>query len=224
MKLVKSKIILASAMIFAIIGVFIFYFFYGLPWDFFSYKNKFDEYLEDKYNKDFVIEEISFDFFHGKTYHAYAHAKESTDLTFYVGQNTSTGKIEDSYHYETWQKQAKGELGPIVEKFFPDNFSFAVQISPINNLSISEESQILNFKKFTTVHIGVSMNDYEITNGNRESEIERSYLLLVAIKEKGIKFNHFGISYQNKTIQLQPDEIRSISEPIDLEKWLIDYK
>jgi hypothetical protein len=29
------------------------------------YKNKFETYLEGKYAKDFVIEEISYDFFHG---------------------------------------------------------------------------------------------------------------------------------------------------------------
>jgi hypothetical protein len=224
MKLVKSKIILASTMIFAIIGCFIFYFFYGLPWDFISYKNKFDVYLEDKYNKEFMVEEISFNFFHGKTYQAYAYAKESPDLTFYVGQNRITREIEDSYHYETWQKQAKEELSPIVEEIFPDHFSYAVQIYPLNNLSISEESQILNYKGYSTVDIGVSMDDVDITKENRESEIERAYLLLVSIKEKGIRFNHFGISYKNKTIQLQPDKIRSISDANDLDRWLKDYK
>lgn len=224
MKLVKSKIIFASAIIFAIIGGFIFYFFYGSPWGLITYKNKFDGYLENKYNKEFVIEKISFDYFHGKTYHAYAFAKENPDLSFYVGQNSRSREIEDSYHYETWQKQAKEELGPIVEKFFPAHFSYAVHVNPLNDLSNSEESQIPHFKKYSTVDIGISMDDVGITNENRESEIERAYLLLVSIKEKGIKFNHFGISYKNKTIQLQPNEIRSISDSNDLDRWLIDYK
>lgn len=224
MNLIKSKIILIFTIIFVFLAGFIFYFFYGTPWDLILYKNKFDEYLENKYSKDFVIEKISFDFFHGKTYHAYAHPKKNPDLAFYVGQNPSNREIEDSYHYQTWHKQAKDKLGPIVEKFFPDNINFAVEIYPVNNHSISEESQIFNFNDYSSVAIGISMNDYEITSENRDSEIERSYLLLVSLKEKGIKSHHFGVSYKNKTIELQPDAILSIRSPSDLERWLNDYR
>ncbi|WP_263073243.1 hypothetical protein [Perspicuibacillus lycopersici] len=75
------------------------------------------------------MEEISFAFFHGKAYHGYAHAKENPELIFYVGQNRYTTKeTEDSYLDQTWQKQAKDELGPIVEHFFPDSFHNAVDI------------------------------------------------------------------------------------------------
>ena len=123
-----------------------------------------------------------------------------------------------------WHKQAKDELGPIIEKIFPDNFNYGVEISPIKSLSINEISKDLNFKEYTTVQIGVSMDDYVITNENRDSEIERSYQLLISLKERGIKFNHFGISYKNKTIQLPPDKIRSISSSNELGRWLIDYK
>lgn len=220
----KPKLILVLTIVFIMIGSFAFYFFYGTPWNLISYKNKFNEYLENKYSKDFVIEKISFDFFHGKTYHAYAHPKKNPELTFYVGQNPSNRKIEDSYLFQTLQKQAKDELGPIIEKFFPDNFNYAVEIYPINNLSISEASQIFNFKEYSTVDVDVSMNDYKITSENRDDEIERTYLLLVALKETGITFNHFGIGYKNKTIQLQPNDILSISSPYDLKKWLHDYR
>ena len=219
----KSRILPILMTFGSIICVLIFYFFYGKPWNLISNKNNFNTYLEEKYNKDFVIEDISFDFFHGRTYHAYAHAKETPNLTFYVGQNPYSKETEDSYHDETWRKQANEELGPIVEKYFPDNFNYAVEIYPMNNLSISEVPQILNFKEFSTVDIGISMDEYVVTNENWDSEIERSYLLLSALKEEGIKFNHFGISYQNKTIQLQPDEIRTISNPDDLKIWLNDY-
>lgn len=223
MRIKKSKIIRVLVITFTIIGGFIFYFFYGTPWDLVSHKNKVNEYLENTYNKDFVIERTSFDFFH-RTYHSYAHPKENPELSFYVGQNISTKEIEDGYDYQLWQKQAKDELDPIVEEIFPDNFNYAVEVSPIKSLSISEKSHNLSFKEYTTVQVGVSMDDYVITNENRDSEIERSYQLLVSLKEKGIKFNHFSISYKNKTIQLTPDKIRSISSSDELERWLTDYR
>ncbi len=222
MKLLESKI-LVFGIIFAFIGGFVFYFFNGAPWDLISYKNKIGEYLEKKYDKDFVIEKTTFDFFHGKTYHSYAHPKESPDLSFYVGQNPSTREIEDSYLNQLWNKQAKDELGPIVEKFFPDNFNYAIEIYPINKLSIRKELQNINFREYSSVEIGISMNNYEITNENFDREILRAYLLLDSLKETSININHFDISYKNKTIQLQPEEIRSISTSIDLERWLNDY-
>ena len=224
MELKKSKIMLVLVIPFAFICGFLFYFFYGTPWDLISHKNKVNEYLENIYNKDFVIEKTSFDFFHSRTYHSYAHPKESPDLTFYVGQNTSTREIEDSYNYQLWEKQAKDELGPIVEELFPDLFNYSVEIYPIRNLSTSEKSENLYFKEYTTVEIGISMNDYDITNENRDNEIKRVYRLLVSLKEKGIEFHHFSVSYNNKTIQLQPDIIHSINSSNELERWLNDYR
>lgn len=224
MSIIKSRILLVVAVILAIMCGFIFYFNYGTPWGLISYENQFEKYLDDKYDKDFVIEKISFDLIHGGTYHADAHAENETDVTFYVGQNTATKAIEDSYHFETWQKQASLELGPIVKKYYPDNYNYAIMVIPVNNPSINEKSQIPNYKNYTTVEIGVSIDNFEVTNVNRDSEIERSYLLLNALKEHGIKFNHFSISYRNKTMQLKPVDIHSINGTNDLEKWLINYR
>ncbi len=224
MTLLKSKTFLVLTIIFAIICGIVFYFNYGKPWDVISYKKSFGTYLEEKYNKDFVIEKISFDILHGGTYHAYAHAKDNPTVTFYVGQNPSTKETEDSYRYDNWVKQANEELGPIVEVFFPDNFNYAVQVFEMENNNDVEGSQIPDFIQYSTVEVGISMAEFEVTNENRDNEIERLFLLLNALKEEGIKFHHFGVSYKNKTIQLQPPTIDSINSTEDLEKWLVDYR
>lgn len=222
--LLKSKAFFILTIILAITCGFIFYFNYGKPWDLISNKNKFVTYLEGKYNKDFVIEKISFDILHGGTYHAYSHAKDNPTVTFYVGQNPSTKETEDSYHYDNWGKQANEQLGPIVESFFPDNFNYAVQVFEIENNNDVKGSQVPNFIQYSTVEVGISMAEFEVTNENRDNEIERLFLLLSTLKEEGVKFHHFGVSYKNKTIQLQPDTIDSINSIENLEKWLIDYR
>ncbi|WP_318616609.1 hypothetical protein [Sporosarcina sp. YIM B06819] len=224
MTLLKSKVFLVLAIIVAVICGFVFYFNYGKPWDLISYKNEFGAYLEEKYNKEFVIEKISFDILHGGTYHAYAHAKDNPEVTFYVGQNPSTKDTEDSYHYDSWRKQANEALGPIVEKFFPDNFNYAIQILGMENNNDVEGSEIPNFIHYSTVEVGISMAELEVTNDNRDNEIERLFLLLNALKEQGINFHHFGVSYKNKTIQLQPTVIDSINSTEELEKLLVDYR
>ncbi|UAL47835.1 hypothetical protein K7887_02380 [Sutcliffiella horikoshii] len=71
--------------------------FWGAPWGIWTNKQSFEVYLEEKYEKDFVIEDISFDFFNTRKYHAYAYAKEEPELLFYVGQNRYTGKTEDGF-------------------------------------------------------------------------------------------------------------------------------
>jgi len=220
----KAKAFLILAIIFAVICGFVFYFNYGKPWNVISYKNKFGTYLEEKYNNDFVIEKISFDILHGGTYHAYAHAKDNPSVTFYVGQNPSTKETEDSYHYGNWEKQANEQLGPIVEKLFPDNFNYAVQIFEMENNNDAEGPETPSFIQYSTVEVGISMAEFEVTNENRDNEIERLFLLLSALKEEGVNFHHFGVSYKNKTIQLQPATINSINSAEDLEKWLVDYR
>ncbi|MFJ7935375.1 DUF3139 domain-containing protein [Sporosarcina sp. NPDC096371] len=222
--MLKSKVILVLAIIFAVICGFVFYFNYGKPWDLVSYKKKFEAYLEEEYNKDFIIEKISFDIFHGRTYHAYVHARDNPDVTFYVGQNPYTKEIEDSYHHDNWGKQANEKLGPIVEKYFPDNFNYAVRILEMENNNVVVGPQTPDFIQYSTVEVGISMVEFEITNDNRDNEVERILLLLSALKKEGVNFHHFGVSYKNKTIQLEPATINSIMGTGDLEKWLVDYR
>lgn len=219
MKVVKLSIFLVIAII---IGSFI-YFSYGTPWDRLSYKQHFNEYLVNKYNQPFEIEKLYFDMGHGQTYHAYAHPRENKDLVFYVGQNPSTKEVEDSFQSQTWQLQAEQELKPVVEKYYPDNINYAVTVYPIDS-TILKESTVSNYKNYAAVEVGISMKDYEITDENREREIEKAYSLLMVLKEAGIQFQHFGISYQNQTIQLQPNEINSIRSAADLDRSLIDYR
>ncbi|HYK71841.1 MAG TPA: hypothetical protein VEV44_01750 [Pseudoneobacillus sp.] len=218
----KKKLLPISVVI--LLSGFICYFFYGTPWDLFSYKNDFAKYLETKYDNEFVIKDISFDFFHNGIYHAYAHIMDQPGFTFYVGQNPYTKRIEDSYVSEIWQKQAKEELGPIVEKFFPDKINYSVETIVETNLFNDYEPPIPNYKKHVTADVGISMNEFDITNENRNNELDRAYLLLKDLEEKGIKFNLFSISYKNKVILIQPNDIVTINSREDLEKYLIDYK
>jgi hypothetical protein len=228
MSKLKSRVYLILGLSLLTVPVFVlslyFYYSYGAPWDYMSYKNKFETYLENKYAKEFVVEEMYFDFFHGKTYHAEAYVNDDPALKFYVGQHSGTKEIEDGYHSATWEKQAREELGPIIERLYPDKHNGGVQTYVSEeHRAIVKERDIPNYKNYTTVQIGISMANFEVTSDNRMEEIKRAYLLLMAIKEKGVKLDHFGVSYKNKTMQLQAEEILLIKSYNDLDKWLVDY-
>jgi hypothetical protein len=216
--IIKSKFFIVLMFVLIFLCGIAFYFFYGTPWDYFSYKSKFETYLEDKYHKSFEIEDLYFDFFHGSTYHASAN---DSVLTFYVGQNTYTKEMEDGYHYETWKKQANDELRPMVEKLFPDHFNFAIEIIPESK---PLAASIPNYKKYTTVEVGISMDQHTITNNNRIQELDRIYQLIKVMKEKEIPLHHLGIGYKNQTIQLESNEIQAVKSQNDIDKWLMEYR
>ena len=196
--------------------------FWGSPWGIWKNKQSFESYLEEKYEKDFVIEEISFDFFNTRKYHAYAYATDYPDVTFYVGQNRYTGETEDGYGYEIWRVQAMEDVSVVVEEFYWDCSSYSVEVLPPSKEI--KEFPFPNYKEYTTVELGVSLDELKIINANRDSELERAYHLVQALKDKGVPLHHFGISYQNKTLQLQKDDVSGIKSVEDLGEYLKLYR
>ncbi|HZK83531.1 MAG TPA: hypothetical protein VFC58_02420 [Desulfosporosinus sp.] len=196
---------------------------FGTPWSYYNYKNKFHTYLDNKYHKEFVIGKISYDYLHGKLFSANAYAINQPDICFYVGQNYKTKEIEDGYPFEMWQYQARKDLAPILEKFYPD-INYSVTISPINDKSIFEESEIPNYINCTMILLGVSMTNFEVTDYNQLNEIKKAYLLLAILKKKGVNLSNFSISYKNKTINLKYYDINLINDLNDIKKYLVDYK
>ncbi|WP_010191898.1 hypothetical protein [Bacillus sp. m3-13] len=195
--------------------------FLGSPWGIWTNKQAFEVYLEEKYEEDFVIEEISFDFFNTRKYHAYAYAADKPDLVFYVGQNRYTSKTEDGYRFEVWSFEAKEEVGQIVEEYFPDHSNYGVNL--IFPETEPKEFILADYKKHATVEVGVSLDNIRVNSANSETEIERAFFLLQEIKAKEIQLQHFGISYQNRTLQLQKEDIQSINSVEEMEKFLREY-
>lgn len=196
--------------------------FWGSPLGLWTNKQAFEVYLEEKYGKDFVMKEISFDFFNTRKYNAYAYAKDEPDLLFYVGQNRYTGETEDGYTSEIWGAAAKEEIGPLIEKAFPDNFNYGVDI--LLHETYKEVYPIPDYKEYTTVQVGISLDQIRVDTSNNEKEMERAFFLLQALKEKGVPLHHFGISYKNRTLQLQEEDILKINNLEDLEEYLVLYR
>lgn len=199
------------------------FFIFGTPWSHYKYKNKFQTYLDNKYHKEFVIEKISYDLLHGRLFSANAYAINQPEISFYVGQNYKTKETEDGYHFEIWQYQARKDLAPIVEKFYPES-NYSITISPNCDRSIFEGSEIPNYINCTMILLGVYMANFEVTDYNQLDELKKAYLLLVTLKEKGVSLDNFSMSYKNKTMNLHSHDINLINNINDLNKYLVDYK
>lgn len=124
MKLLKSKILWLSLIL---IGSLIFFFNYGTPWDLYKYNKEFKDYLKDKYQRDFIISDISYDLMHN-TYHAQAYEQNQPEIQFYVGQNMGSKEITDSYDFENLRIEAKEEITAIVEEYLPEYTKVNVEV------------------------------------------------------------------------------------------------
>lgn len=205
-----------------ILALLLSFVFWGLPWGLWKNKQAFEAYLEEKYGEDFVIDDISFDLFHTRKYHAYAYATDYPDVTFYVGQNRYTEELEDGYSFESWRVQAMEDISALVGEFYRDRSFYSVEVLP-QNMEISAYP-FPSYKEYTTVEVGVTLDELKVTNANSVTEIERAFRFLQALKEKGVPLHHVGISYQNRTLQLQKDDISSINSLEDLGEHLKSYQ
>ncbi|AIQ51834.1 hypothetical protein [Paenibacillus sp. FSL R7-0331] len=87
----------------SLIGIYVLFF--GLPWKSIALKKQFEIYLEDKYQIEFKLNKMDFDFMH-RTYLTYAYPVSDPTLVFYVGQDIENKKIHDLYQYELDKRKA----------------------------------------------------------------------------------------------------------------------
>ncbi|WP_108672341.1 hypothetical protein [Peribacillus acanthi] len=223
MSFLSSRILWVCVIILTVFAVAVLYFHFGTPWGYISYKNQFQTYLEEKYGEDFIIHKHTFDMLHSSTYHAYAFPKNNPEFIFYVGQNTRTLEIEDAYHYELWNQQAKKEISPVIAEVYPNLINYSVVIQDFQAPERTNNQELPDYKEMVVLGIDISV-DIFISKENEEEELRKIYSLLTALKDKGVKVGHFGIGFQNKTIQLEASMVESMNKFGNLKDQLIDYR
>ncbi|SDH75125.1 hypothetical protein [Desulfosporosinus hippei] len=217
---------ISKALIFILISIFlsIGIFFLGTPWGYLEHRIKFHDYLEDRYKKEFAIKKISYTFMHGGLYSAEANDVNQPDISFYVGQNYRTKDIEDGYYYTMCHYQANADLAPILESLYPDS-KYSIEVLPNDDdKSIFEGSEIPDYRKVTTIILGISLRNVAVTNENELNEVEKAYCLLKSLKDQKLALSNFSVHYKNKTMILNSQDIDLIHDVNDLKNHLDDYR
>lgn len=205
-----------------ILALLLSFVFWGSPWGLWTNKQAFETYLEEKYGKDFVIDDISFDFFHTRKYHAYAYAKDEPNILSYVGQNRYTGETEDGYEFEVLSYKANEEIGPIIEEYYPNLSNYGVSLM----YPETEQKDFIrsDYKEYAKVDVSVSVENIRVNSAISEKEVERAFTLLQALKDNGVPLQHFAISYENRILQLQEEDISKINSLEELGEYLKPYR
>ncbi|WP_438311656.1 hypothetical protein [Sporosarcina sp. FA9] len=219
----KSKLVILMTTFFLTIILFIFYFFYGTPWELVNQKEEFKVYLEDKYNQEFTIKKMNRSFFQ-KTYHASAYSKNNPEMHFNVGQISYTNEIYDGYDYGIWEKKASSAFEPILIELFPDRHNYAVTINDFTTVGLSSAEVIHDFKEAVIIGIGISMANTIVTEENIDFELGRAFKLVEFIKNEKIPVASLNISYDNKVLRIEQSEMRNIEEAEDVGPYIHYYK
>ena len=111
-------------MVFAgLILIFSFYaysVFYGTPWEKQKHEKNMQNYITEKYQTDFVLRKISYNFL-SETYQGYAYPKVNSNLLFIVQQNMDTPQgYSDNYPKVIWDTELARNLKVQIKELFPD--------------------------------------------------------------------------------------------------------
>ncbi|MBT2292284.1 hypothetical protein J7E73_24780 [Paenibacillus albidus] len=215
----KSKRSRSLVLIVLVIVVGSYLLFFGPPWKPIALKKQFEVYLEDRYQKDFTLKKIDFDFIH-RTYHSLAHPGDDPSLHFYVGQDISSKEINDAYPQEVWKQEANEELTPWISKLFTASINHSIETQTSYELSSDELVQLPEYKKAVSVRIGINMRNTEISDNNKDKELELVLQFLTLIREETIRVSYLAVDYGNKTLRVNYEQIKEVNSILDLENLL----
>jgi hypothetical protein len=221
----RKKLVASFLMLIGIfVGGLIYHFNYGTPWGLEKYKKEFEAYLEHKYMDDMTVETISYDFFDG-TYHAYARSTKHPKISIYVGQNYRDKQINDGYKYEFWLHQSRAEFQPMMKELFPEDKNGPhINITDYKLRDETPSPVIPNYKERTIIEVGVNISNTIVTDENKQYESERIFKLVQYIKENKIDISGIHVSYRNKFLRIESNELESIKSSEQLIGKINDYK
>ncbi|MGM7636078.1 hypothetical protein [Bacillus sp. Hm123] len=116
----KTKVVLSIWSIIVIgVGAFIYSELFGLPWKKAQIANELKQYLEEKYDEKFVLNQAYYNFKNGRYWGEFSPENDQS-LEFYAEQGYADYKYVDAYPEEIWVREFQGEIEPIARRIFPD--------------------------------------------------------------------------------------------------------
>lgn len=187
------------------------YFVYGLPWKYAEMKKEMAKYLEERYLDQFTLEEVSFDFMHGKSYYTNAKA-HSTGVTIYV-ERSGDGTFENGYS-EHWSNFAE----PLIKPYIPVADSISANVTFKKPLPDAKE--VLDHLQHTWWDVYIDM-PYSLTDINKDIELNKLLETIQQMDTDGIKFEYLLVGYMGDYVELHKEDLKGIQQTKKLE--VVDY-
>lgn len=117
MKKKRKKFLVISLILLGCIGSFVYAYFKGLPWKEKQVANELQQYLEERYDESFVLNNTFFDE-EERVYGATFLPTKDQSMAFNA-RKESEDAIMDDYPEGVWQREFQEDVEPVVRKNFP---------------------------------------------------------------------------------------------------------
>jgi hypothetical protein len=176
----KKLIGVVAGLLLVILGMTVYFLFSGTPWEKYKQETKMQNYLETKYQLEFVFTKTAYNFL-SETYQAYAYPKGHTDVEFMVEENgESKAGYSDTYPEAMWQSELSSDIKTKMKELFPN-----LDESSFQALRIVERGEyygrgIPTYKRVPASHLDTSISIKIIGNWeqmDQQAEIDKMKLL-----------------------------------------------
>lgn len=136
---------------------FVFSLVFGTPWERIAVKEKMEDYLENKYELTFKINDISYNYL-SETYQAYAAPENEPQLEFFV-QEASDAKsgYADSYPLVFWGSGSAKQFKEKIENLFPKLEPYSLDAKTIVERGEVYGPNIPTYKESGSSHLAASI-------------------------------------------------------------------
>lgn len=180
----------------------------GNPIEKASLKDEAQDYLDQKYNREMVVKEGTFNVNIG--YGATAHPKDEPQLTFQLYRN-SEGDWTDHYPSTLWEKQLKEDVLPKIEQEYPNaNKDLTATFAEYYKGGTVPDYETVDYSFMAQIQ-----SDKHIGQQNEEEELKKMLNLVQYWKNLDLQ-GGFKVDYENKTYRFTSSEIEQINSIQDL--------
>lgn len=180
-------------------------------------KNQAKTYLEDKYNDNFFVKQINYEW-NTKVYQMKIVSEKYPQLNFRVNVGEfSTDEIFDDYLDTVWSSQSREELEPFVIEAYSQKAIFKSYINA-QQISSNFRGNIPEYKSARQIYKDEAISQLvliyvfkEITDLNKEEEIKKIFKIINSYKGVNVKNSSLQIIFfapeliQNKPLSIIED-------------------
>ncbi len=169
------------------------------------------QYLEEKYNDEFAIKDVSYTW-KTETYYMKASSKTRPEITFSV-RKTKNKPFIDTYLVSIWSEQAEEEMGSLLRPIYPKFMTYTVTArfdkDTAREVTGKEIPSYKELRKTTdkgsqTLKIFVIQN---ITERNKEEQIDKIFEIITYLNENNINSSLLIEFYDEKLLTTGVEEI-----------------
>lgn len=211
---------------------------------------KFEEYLNNKYSQEFVVEKVRVS---GAglgvkgSWRAHAYPKSDPTIRFEIRRSQTTGKIDyETFLQTSWTKQGLEEVETFLNKEFPEREYYSLRISPgntpdspfyglVRGKTLSLRDALAGYNDGILYELVV--NDVVTTTSNEPSELPlgRAMKLVDFVKAQGagipsVNYGYRDASFTDKNssgqqkyqyrIKLEREALQKVNSSSDLKQHL----